>query len=132
MLWHSPPYLFSECDSSSMPIKNLTISSAVRSTLKQGFITGQIKIWKFLVFILLSSSSVQAASGFEPRDSLFSVFDLDTSIVATEGKNKSMTRFRLDFGYDQTFSKFFGDKDLHLHASYSFRYGPSALGPIFL
>ena len=90
------------------------------------------KIWKFLVFILLSSSSVHAASGLKPRDSLFAVLDLDTSIVASEGKNKSMTRFRLDFGYDQTFSKFFGDKDLHLHASYSFRYGPSALGPIFL
>lgn len=126
MLWQSPPYLFSECDSSSMSITKLTIGSAVCSLLNEGFITGQKKIWKFLVFILLSSTSVQAASGLEPRDSLFAVLDLDTSIVATEEENKSMTRFRLDFGYDQTFSKFFGDRDLHLHASYSFRYGPSA------
>lgn len=120
------PYLFSECGRSSISMQKINNRRRGLFAPERKLYNRAKKIWKFLLFILLSSSSVQAASGLEPRDSLFAVLDLDTSIVATEEKNKIMTRFRLDFGYDQTFSKFFGDKDLHLHASYSFRYGPSA------
>ncbi|MBT09527.1 MAG: hypothetical protein CMQ27_09395 [Gammaproteobacteria bacterium] len=86
----------------------------------------QEKIWKFLVFVLVSIPSVVAASAVELRDNVFATLDLESSFVSTEIVNKGITRFKLDFGYDQTFFGFFGDRELRLHASYSLRYGPSA------
>ena len=86
----------------------------------------QEKIWKFLAFVLFSFPSVDAASTGELRDNVFATLDLESSFVSTETVNKGITRFKLDFGYDQTFFSFFGDRELQLHASYSVRYGPNA------
>ena len=90
------------------------------------FMIKQEKIWKFLVFVLFSFQSVDAASALSLRDNVFATLDLESSFVSTEIVNKGITRFKLDFGYEQTFFNFFGDRELLLHASYSFRYGPNA------
>ena len=66
----------------------------------------QEKLWKFLAFVLFSFPSVDAASTAELRDNVFATLDLESSFVSTETVNKGITRFKLDFGYDQTFSVF--------------------------
>ena len=86
----------------------------------------QEKIWKFLVFVSFSFPSLDATSGVELRDNVFATLDLESSLVSTETVKEGITRFKLDFGYDQTFFGFFGDRELRLHASYSLRYEPSA------
>ena len=63
----------------------------------------QEKIWKFLVFVSFSFPSLDATSGVELRDNVFATLDLESSLVSTEIVKEGITRFKLDFGYDQTF-----------------------------